>query len=115
MKSLDDVEDWKIENFKNDYGFSLQKIHQLLSLSCDCLPACFSLDYKVITLPLLLSAKKKVEVFPDQEESDVTIYFEDAHFLKTKRSEIYGWGDFIANYGGLLGKFLKIKLFKICT
>lgn len=39
--------------------------------------------------------------------------FRDDDFLYTQRSEIHGWADFIANFGGLLGLFLGVSILSI--
>ena len=36
----------------------------------------------------------------------VNIYFEEDKFFATERHELYGWVDFIANCGGLVGLFM---------
>lgn len=45
--------------------------------------------------------------------SVVSIMFRDDDFLYTQRSEIHGWADFIANFGGLLGLFLGVSILSI--
>lgn len=36
------------------------------------------------------------------------IYFKDNEFITSKRSELYGWIDFLAAMGGLLGLFIGV-------
>uniref|UniRef100_A0A182U161 Uncharacterized protein n=1 Tax=Anopheles melas TaxID=34690 RepID=A0A182U161_9DIPT len=36
----------------------------------------------------------------------IAIYFKESYFITSKRSELYGWVDFLANCGGLLGLFM---------
>ena len=40
------------------------------------------------------------------QQSSVNINFRDYYFIESKRSELYGWIDFMANCGGLLGLFM---------
>lgn len=109
MISLDDMETWRAEELRKNYEFTSEKVDQLMLQSCDCLPSCVSLNYETLsyeiaTLPQPAKDQQRTEAHRKSRESNVMIHFEDAQFLKTKRSEIYGWGDFIANCGGLLGK-----------
>jgi hypothetical protein len=39
--------------------------------------------------------------------------FKEDEFFFTRRSELYGWTDFIANFGGLLGLFLGVSILSI--
>ena len=42
--------------------------------------------------------------FPGAILARLTIFFKEAQFITSKRSELYGLTDFMANVGGLLGK-----------
>jgi amiloride-sensitive sodium channel len=42
--------------------------------------------------------------FPGAILARLTIFFKEAQFITSKRSELYGLTDFMANCGGLLGK-----------
>lgn len=97
-KSLFDL-DSRIEDARGHFDSEI--IQRMTEQSCDCLPSCVSLNYEIST-----SHFARNDPNEDYPESYVMVYFEDAQFLKTKRSEIYGWGDFIANCGGLLGKLV---------
>lgn len=68
---------------------------------CECLPSCVSLDYELLITQSEISS---VDSGDDARRSRVHIHFKAASLMKLKRSELYGWGDFIANCGGLLGK-----------
>lgn len=41
------------------------------------------------------------------------IYFKEAQFITSKRSELYGTTDFLANCGGLLGLFMGVSLLSL--
>lgn len=103
-KSLDDADD-KVDDDESKHKFDPERLDRLMHYSCDCLPSCVSLNYEIFTSHFVLNDQERVEAYP---ESNLMVYFEVAHFLKTKRTEIYGWGDFIANCGGLLGEFILI-------
>lgn len=51
----------------------------------------------------------------------LSIFFKEAQFLTSKRSELYGITDFLANIGGLLGLFMGVstlsfvEIFYFCT
>lgn len=45
--------------------------------------------------------------------SEVTIFFKDDDFIFSKRSELYSFTDFIANFGGILGLFLGVSILSI--
>lgn len=42
--------------------------------------------------------------------SSLSIYFKENQFISSKRSELYGITDFLANVGGLLGLFMGISV-----
>lgn len=42
--------------------------------------------------------------------SSLSIYFKENQFISSKRSELYGTTDFLANIGGLLGLFMGISV-----
>lgn len=43
----------------------------------------------------------------------LAIFFKDKQFITSKRSELYGPTDFIANCGGLLGLFMGVSLLSV--
>jgi len=45
--------------------------------------------------------------------SRVSIFFKEAQFLTSRRSELYGTTDFLANCGGLLGLFMGVSMLSI--
>lgn len=42
--------------------------------------------------------------------SRLSIFFKETQFITSKRSELYGLTDFLANCGGLLGLFMGISI-----
>lgn len=43
----------------------------------------------------------------------LSIFFKEAQFITSKRSELYGPTEFLANCGGLLGLFMGVSLLSI--
>lgn len=43
----------------------------------------------------------------------LAIFFKENQFITSKRSELYGRTDFVANCGGLLGLFMGVSLLSI--
>lgn len=43
----------------------------------------------------------------------LSIFFKEHQFITSKRSELYGQTDFLANCGGLLGLFMGVSLLSI--
>lgn len=86
--------------------------------TCDCLPSCTSLSYDVEISQTDLDSENYFEQhiynaiqddgkkwYPktNARYSDLSIFFKENHFFALKRSELYGFSDFVANIGGLLG------------
>lgn len=42
----------------------------------------------------------------NRQTSTVVVHFKDDDFIALKRSEFYGWTDFLSNCGGLFGLFM---------
>lgn len=43
----------------------------------------------------------------------LSIFFKETQFITSKRSELYGKTDFLANCGGLLGLFMGVSILSI--
>lgn len=52
-------------------------------------------------------------MFSSAFRSVVTIFFKDDDFIFSKRSELYSFTDFIANFGGILGLFLGVSILSL--
>lgn len=108
-------------------------------LGCNCLPACTSITYDAETSQAdfdwrqFLTAHGAVpgsfpgshdqvnagtvvnvalSIFRDQL-ARVVIFFRDSEFITSKRSELYGQTDFLANCGGLLGLFMGVSILSL--
>ncbi|XP_077285517.1 pickpocket protein 28-like [Arctopsyche grandis] len=82
-------------------------------MKCDCLPACTSLIYDSEVsqsdfhwLDLAKAKKKDTPRIKEFGLSRVSMFFKDAEFIMSRRSELYGITDFLANCGGIMGLFL---------
>ncbi|XP_061512606.1 pickpocket protein 28-like [Anopheles gambiae] len=86
---------------------------------CNCLPACSSISYDVETTQTTLDLEKFMRVNHEYDRSDkfyittIAIYFKESYFITSKRSELYGWVDFLANCGGLLGLFMGVSILSL--
>lgn len=87
---------------------------------CNCLPSCTSINYDAEIsqadyeyVKVFNSYGADLNEFPGAILARLTIFFKEAQFITSKRSELYGLTDFMANCGGLLGKKLKKKTSKI--
>lgn len=80
--------------------------------ACGCLPACTSLEYdgEISVDEMRYFSQTKVGRY---FRSLVTIFFKHDDFIYSKRSELYSFTDFIANFGGILGLFLGVSLLSI--
>ncbi|XP_034256548.1 pickpocket protein 28-like isoform X2 [Thrips palmi] len=88
---------------------------------CHCLPACTSLEYDAQTSQADFKWENVFGVYRmNVSEADegmamsrVSIYFKDTQFITSRRSELYGQTDFLANCGGLLGLFSGFSLISL--
>lgn len=76
------------------------------SLKCNCMPTCNSLEYDVD----IFHAEYNKDEFNVQQTSVVTVFFKSSQIITLKRSELYGFSDFLASCGGLLGLFLGVSI-----
>uniref|UniRef100_A0A034WQE2 Sodium channel protein Nach n=1 Tax=Bactrocera dorsalis TaxID=27457 RepID=A0A034WQE2_BACDO len=89
---------------------------------CDCLPSCTSIAYEAeisqsdFDYKLIANTFKQEDVnkfITNNKMSRVSIFFKEAQFLTSRRSELYGTTDFLANCGGLLGLFMGVSILSI--
>uniref|UniRef100_A0A182NA42 Pickpocket n=1 Tax=Anopheles dirus TaxID=7168 RepID=A0A182NA42_9DIPT len=98
---------------------AMEGIEKLIS-NCNCLPACSSVHYDVEITQTSLDMEKFIQAnkipIRDSDEffiSTIEIYFKESHFITSKRSELYGLVDFLANCGGLLGLFMGVSILSL--
>lgn len=82
---------------------------------CNCLPSCTSLEFDTEISQADFDAKKSLQAMnyrlgEDKLLSHMVVHFKDKQFIASKRSELYGLYDFIANVGGTLGLFMGFSL-----
>ncbi|XP_049771508.1 pickpocket protein 28-like [Schistocerca cancellata] len=87
---------------------------------CDCLPACTVLNFDAETSQahfdwanVFTAYGENFSEMPGVDMARVSIYFKDMQFITSRRSELYGITDFIANCGGLLGLFMGFSLLSL--
>ncbi|XP_055708837.1 pickpocket protein 28-like [Phlebotomus papatasi] len=87
---------------------------------CNCLPACTSIAYDAEISQTDMDWDKlfeALEIPKDKLEgirpAILSIYFKDSQFITSRRSELYGLTNFVANCGGLLGLFMGVSLLSI--
>jgi len=47
-----------------------------------------------------------MQEYPGSQMSRLSIYFKQSQFITSKRSELYGMTEFLANCGGIFGLFM---------
>ncbi|KAL9702139.1 hypothetical protein quinque_005657 [Culex quinquefasciatus] len=107
------------ELLSQEVKYSVDKSYDFRA-KCDCLPACTSVQYDAEISQadfnwknLFMAYKSPMDEFPGVQLSRLTIYFKEAQFITSKRSELYGVTDFLANCGGLLGLFMGVSLLSL--
>ncbi|KAJ8916854.1 hypothetical protein NQ315_005861 [Exocentrus adspersus] len=77
-------------------------------VNCDCLPTCTDLTYSLEISQNNFMYKPRDSSFQldeGYEYSILNLYFKSSHIETKERNELYGFSDFISNFGGLLGLF----------
>ncbi|XP_039448302.1 pickpocket protein 28-like [Culex pipiens pallens] len=93
---------------------------------CRCLPACNSIEYDTEITQTKYDFLKSFELrYKSRIPADVlknitsinyaklAIYFKQAQYTAMKRNELFGWTDFIANCGGVLGLCMGVSLLSL--
>ncbi|XP_073846602.1 pickpocket protein 28-like [Musca autumnalis] len=84
---------------------------------CNCLPGCTSLEYETEISDGYFDiedTQRGVEaMYPGGNMSLVRIYFKDNEFITSRRSELYGVTELLANFGGVLGLFMGVSLLSV--
>ncbi|XP_059219962.1 pickpocket protein 28-like isoform X2 [Stomoxys calcitrans] len=89
---------------------------------CNCMSACTSLSYNAeisqgnFDLEHMLEAvgdSDYLQKYPGAEMSRLSIYFKENQFITSKRSELYGVTDFLANCGGIFGLFMGFSILSV--
>nr|XP_053610910.1 pickpocket protein 28-like [Plodia interpunctella] len=94
---------------------------RMIAHNCKCLPACTSIEYESETSQADYDWKAifrvlkldYTEMDEDSQCSRVAVFFKEPQFITSRRSELYGQTDFLANCGGLLGLFMGFSLLSL--
>ncbi|XP_059219966.1 pickpocket protein 28 [Stomoxys calcitrans] len=83
--------------------------------NCNCLPSCTSLEFDAEISQGDFDTKRyfeasKMDLPFDAAISHLVVHFKDNEFITSKRSELYGFSDFLANCGGVLGLFMGFSI-----
>ncbi|XP_013112148.2 pickpocket protein 28-like [Stomoxys calcitrans] len=86
--------------------------------NCNCLPSCTSLEFDAEISQGDFDSKKfleaaKIDLGFEAVFSHLVIHFKDNEFITSKRSELYGFSDFLANCGGILGLFMGFSILSL--
>uniref|UniRef100_A0A1I8NUL2 Pickpocket protein 28-like n=1 Tax=Stomoxys calcitrans TaxID=35570 RepID=A0A1I8NUL2_STOCA len=91
--------------------------------NCDCLPACTSLDYETEISEAVFHLENHLNAvgdyagfrvkYPGMAMSVLWVYFKEPHFITSRRSELYGVTDLLANFGGAFGLFMGFSLLSV--
>ncbi|XP_055382467.1 pickpocket protein 28-like [Condylostylus longicornis] len=109
---------------KNEFeqGLKTSKENYRGETDCNCLPACTSIayeaeisqaDYDFVSQFEAYMSSSYLDDHPGTQMARLSIFFKEAQFLTSKRSELYGTTDFLANCGGLLGLFMGVSALSI--
>lgn len=101
----------------------VHSIDQSSGIGCNCMPACTSLDYEteisegnfdlVNTLKAFNDFEEYYAEYPGGKMSLLQIYFKENQFITSRRSELYGITELLANFGGVFGLFMGISILSI--
>ncbi|XP_055838659.1 pickpocket protein 28 [Episyrphus balteatus] len=89
---------------------------------CNCLPSCTSLVYNTelsqgnYNMQKMLASHGDTQYMAENvgvRMSRLSMHFKENQFITSKRSELYGITDFVANCGGLLGLFMGFSALSI--
>ncbi|XP_075167592.1 pickpocket protein 28-like [Haematobia irritans] len=90
---------------------------------CNCMPGCTSLEYDIEISEGyfdLVNTFKAFDIVSDDNDfrsnhkmSKLLIYFKENQFITSKRSELYGITELLANFGGVFGLFMGISILSI--
>jgi amiloride-sensitive sodium channel len=96
------------------------KLKQGLSLAtgtteCNCKPSCTSIHYNAEISQTDFNVLEYIKAIGDPAAnatnkfvmSKLKIFFKEPQFITSKRSELYGLSEFLANCGGILGEELR--------
>ena len=100
--------------------FNCQKKNEKNATQCNCMPSCTSItyDYEISQQDwniedLYKARNKTMPSFFAIVFTKIKILFKEAKISTTERSELYGFHDFMADCGGLLGLFMGVSILSV--
>ncbi|KAL5289998.1 hypothetical protein ACFFRR_009784 [Megaselia abdita] len=117
IKCYNDAEDELLEHEFRE-GLKTSKENYRGETKCNCLPACTTIAYDAEISQAEYDFRSQFRAYkyfdyldknPDMQMARLSIFFKENQFLTSKRSELYGTTDFLANVGGLLGLFMGVS------
>lgn len=92
-----------------------------ITSKCNCLPGCTSINYDAEISQggydfhnyIISRNDNYSKTISKYQFAVLRIFFKETQFITSKRSELYGLTDFIANCGGLLGLFIGVSTLSI--
>ncbi|KAF5270643.1 hypothetical protein FQA39_LY01381 [Lamprigera yunnana] len=107
------------EMFNKEIKVGLEK-NKYAKERCNCLPSCSSLTYNAESSQADYNWPKVFEAFhvnfsefPGVAFTRVFFFFKEQQFITSERNELYGFADFLASCGGLLGLFIGFSFLSI--
>lgn len=97
----------------------MRQILERKTVDFGCLPSCDSISYDAEVSMARLhrfeyqKAARQAKEGKRRRHSRIFISFKDEQFFASRRSEIYGATDFIAECGGILGLFMGISILSV--
>ncbi|XP_066137625.1 pickpocket protein 28-like [Euwallacea fornicatus] len=124
IKSMNEVKKkkkLKTSNINDTIHIEADKTEEVFKMpNCNCLPLCSDLSYSVEISQAKWDWQDKPDIMlsrlPSKNKvkmSKLMLYFKTSQFVTSKRHELYGPTDFLANFGGLLGLFTGLSALSI--
>lgn len=105
------------------YNYGREDVDRNIQITskCNCLPGCTSINYDAEISQGGYDFHNYIMSRNDNYSKEISkyqfavlrIFFKETQFITSKRSELYGLTDFIANCGGLLGLFIGVSTLSI--
>ncbi|XP_016929099.1 pickpocket protein 28 [Drosophila suzukii] len=92
-----------------------KSVDDRVDISCNCLPACTSLEYNFEISRAKYDVAKTIRAFREEYEhtdaigSRLSVYFKEHQFTAIKRTILFGVSTLISNCGGICGLFMGIS------
>nr|XP_014285382.2 pickpocket protein 28-like [Halyomorpha halys] len=81
--------------------------------SCDCLPSCSELQYEIRVNKAPRNLSLDLTHHSNETFTVLKVVFQGNYFIGIKRTVMFGFSDFVANVGGILGLFLGFSILSL--